>query len=289
MSTESTSIINAQGVPFQTEHDIPQADQKRLALDDLKCGFEKWRIWLALAYQDIRIRYRRSVLGPFWLTLSMAISTYSMGYLYSHLFHTDLQIYFPFLVSGVLSWTLISGSLLELIDGLAGAEAMIKQIKLPYSLHIHRIAARHMLIFFHNFLVIIPVIAIFHHVAKINFNTLLLIPSLILVYINSVTYGLILGIIGARYRDVSQIIKSLIQVIFFLTPIMWRPEVLPANKQFIVWFNPFASFVQIMRAPLLGLTPALHDLAAVAVYTAAGLWLCYKLLVRCRARIGYWV
>lgn len=260
-----------------------------LAFKDFRDGLAKWRIWLMLAYQDIKLRYRRSILGPFWITLSMAIWAYSMGFLYSHLFHSDLQTYFPYLVGGVITWVLISTLIVELTDTFSTTGNLLKQIKLPYTVYIHRIVARNILIFFHNMLVIVPVLAIFHQVAKVNFHTLFLFVGLAIIYINALFYGLTLAMIGSRYRDISQIIKSLIQVVFFLTPVMWKMDVLPANKQFVALFNPFSSFIEIIRAPLMGALPALHDFVMVAVVTIIGILICAFLFVRYRARIVYWI
>lgn len=246
---------------------FPQITMRQKALDDLKEGFVKWRIWLMLAYQDIKLRYRRSVLGPFWLTISMGITVYSMGFLYAKLFHVELQRYYPFLVGGMLSWSLISTILTEVTDGLTAADGFIKQIKMPYSLYIHRIAARNVLIFFHNILVIIPILIIFHQYAKINFNSLLLFPGLAILYFNCICYGLIIAMIGARYRDISQMIKSLVSVIFFITPVMWSPEALGRRHYYLVDLNPFYAFIELIRSPLLGHLPTLNNLLVVSVVT----------------------
>lgn len=261
----------------------------RLAFKDILDGLSKWRIWLMLAYQDVKLRYRRSILGPFWITLSMAISVYSMGFLYSHLFHSDLQSYFPFLVGGMIAWALLSTLITELTDAFSTSDNLLKQIKLPYSLYIHRIVTRNIIIFFHNTLVIVPLFFIFHQTTKVNWNTLFLLVGLFVIYINGLFYGLTLAMIGSRYRDISQIVKSLIQVIFFLTPVMWKPDVLSANKKFVVLFNPFSSFIQIIRAPLIGTLPALHDILVVSLMTLIGIFICYFLFIRYRARIVYWL
>src|ERR1700679_2205930 len=108
MSIESTALIN---------EECYSTNQKQYAIQDLTEGLKKWPIWLMLAYQDIKLRYRRSILGPFWLTLSIAITVYSMGYLYAHIFHIALEHYFPFLVAGMLSWNLISTIVTEFTDG----------------------------------------------------------------------------------------------------------------------------------------------------------------------------
>lgn len=269
--------------------DFPYISPQKAAWLDIFDGLKSYRIWLMLAYQDIKLRYRRSVLGPFWLTLSMAITVYSMGYLYGHLFHIELQRYYPFLVSGMLAWSLVATMITEFTDGFVTTEGLIKQIKLPYSLHIHRIAARNIIIFFHNLLVLVPILLLFHEYAKVNLNLLLLIPGLFILYINSISYGLILSMLGARYRDISQVIKSLVQVIFFITPVMWNPEILSPKNQFAVNLNPFYAFIELIREPLLGRQPSLQNLMMVSFVTILGLLISSMMFTRYRARIVYWL
>lgn len=264
-------------------------NRTRLARLDILDGLCKWRIWLMLAYQDIKLRYRRSIIGPFWITISMAITVYSMGYLYSHLFHTDLKTYFPFLVSGMISWTLLSSLITDLSDTFSSSEKLIKQIKLPFSLYIHQVALRNIIIFFHNIVVIIPILIIFPESAHINSKTLILIPNLLLIYINAFSYGLVLALIGARYRDMSQIIKSLVQVAFFLTPVMWNPNVLPPADRYIVTINPFYAFVELIRAPMIGTTPTLQNYGMALVITFIGFYLCGRMFNKYRGRIVYWL
>ncbi len=102
------------------------ADQSTLAWRDVTDSLHKWPIWTMLAYNDIKIRYRRSVLGPFWLTLSMAVTIYTMGYIYAHIFRMEMANYFPYLASGMLAWTLLSSIVLEFTDGFCGFRNLIK-------------------------------------------------------------------------------------------------------------------------------------------------------------------
>lgn len=288
MSTESYVATTDEQI-ITDEVIFPTRDQKVLAYRDLLDGIIKWRLWLMLSYQDIQLRYRRSILGPFWITISMAITSYSMGYLYGHLFHTDLQTYYPFLVAGMLSWTLISSLISDLTDAFINAENLIKQIKLPYSIHINRVVARNIIIFLHNIIVYLPIIALFHQVAKANLYSLLLIPGLFIIYVNAISYGLILAMIGARYRDISQIIKSLIQVAFFITPVMWNPSVLKPTDQYIALLNPFYAFVELIRAPMMGMQPTLNTLLMVIGTTLIGMTICTTMMTKYRSRIVYWI
>lgn len=290
MSTQNETLA-AELPNYQATEEIifQPTNQSKLAWLDLLDGIKKRNIWLMLAYQDIKLRYRRSVLGPFWLTISMAITIFTMGFIYANIFNTDLAHYFPFLAGGMLAWTLLSSIVLELIDGFTVSENLIKQVKLPYTLYVHRIAWRNMLIFAHNMAVFIPIYIYYHKTAQINFATLLLIPGLILVYLNAFSYGLILAIVGARFRDMSQIVRSLVQVIFFITPVMWKPDALPANQRYVVDLNPFSAFIDIIRAPLLGEVPEAYNVGVALFITVLGFALAWKLFIRSRNRIVYWI
>jgi ABC-type polysaccharide/polyol phosphate export permease len=219
----------------------------------------------------------------------MAITVYSMGYLYSKLFKVDLTHYYPFLVSGMLSWALISSMITDYTEGFILAESLIKQIKLPYTLYIHRIAYRNLLIFFHNIIVIVPILLIYHQTAKINLNTLILIPGLLVIYINAISFGLIISMLGARYRDIGQVIKSLLQVIFFVTPIMWSPDILGEKNQIIIILNPIYPFVELIRQPLLGAIPSLRSMEIALIISMISLFISHKIFSSYRARIVYWL
>jgi ABC-type polysaccharide/polyol phosphate export permease len=166
---------------------------------------------------------------------------------------------------------------------------MIKQITLPYCLYINKVIARNFIIFLHNIPILLPIIALFHETAKINLCTLMLIPGLLLIYLNGLTYGLTLAMLGARFRDISQIIKSLIQVVFFVTPVMWSPDILPPAKRFIATLNPFYAFIEFIRDPLIGKVPSLTSWLIVFAVTLLGFFISFKLFSRYRSRIVYWL
>ncbi len=217
----------------------------------------------------------------------MAITLYSMGYLYSVLFHVPLQQYYPFLVSGMLGWTLISTLVIEFSDGLLTYQGLIRQIKLPYTLHIHRIAARNLMIFLHNILVIVPVYIIFS--TKLNWSVLLLIPGIMVIYINAVSFGMLLAMTCARFRDMSPLVKSVIQVIFFVTPVMWKPDMLENRHHLLVDANPFYAILELIRAPLMGNAPALTCVITALIFTLASWIAMLCVFVRYRSRIIYWL
>ncbi len=242
---------------------------------------------MMLGSQDIKLRYRRSSIGPFWITISMAVTVYSIGFLYGHLFKVNLDEYFPYLASGIISWAFISTLMVESSNAFIESEQYIKNQENFMSLFMMRLILRNVIIFFHNLLVFVPIILIFH--TGVSVKMLLLIPGLLLVSINIFFWGTILAIIGTRYRDFSQIVSSVTQVIFFLTPIMWMPSLLPDKYQWAIDINPFNQFLNLIRAPMMNQTLSLHVMTVVFSLTLVGFMLYALILNKYRHRIVFWL
>lgn len=266
---------------------LPADCQRQLALEDIKKGLSMWRVWMLLSWQDVQLRYRRSTLGPFWITISMAVTIYTMGFLYGVLFKQDLSHYYPFLAAGLLSWNLISTILCESTTIFIESERFIKQLKQPYTLFVFRAVTRTFIIFLHNILVFIPIAIIFQ--IKFNWNILYFLLGLALIWINGISYSTILAIFGARYRDLTQLVNSLVQIIFFLTPILWSAKLLPKNLAYIAQYNPFADFIELLRNSLTGEPLSEYSLPIVLGITVFGLFFSFTLFVKYRSRIVYWL
>ena len=139
----------------------------------------------------------------------------------------------------------------------------------------------------HNFL-IVPVLLILFDI-PVSLVSLLVIPALILVAINAVWIGMLLGPLCTRYRDLPQIISSGVQLAFFVTPILYWPAQLADRLWVFTHLNPFASFVEIVRAPLLDQVPALHHYLFAFACTAVGWAVALPFYARFRGRIVYWL
>ncbi|MBU1042284.1 MAG: ABC transporter permease [Proteobacteria bacterium] len=258
----------------------------RTAVDDLSSGLKIYHIWIMLAWSEIKQRYRRSVIGPFWLTLSTAIMILAMGPLYGGLFGQSLNKYFLYLATSIIVWGLISSSINDACQVFIGSEGFIKQSSLPLSVYVLRLVWRNLIIFLHNVVVIIGV-AIFYP-PDINLSTLLVVPGLMILALNALWIGIVIGLVCARYRDVTQIVSSLVGIAFFITPVMWYPRMLGA-KEWMVNLNPLYHFMQILRAPILGEPVALINWITAVAVTLLGFMLMIVLFGRYRSRIAYWV
>lgn len=80
---------------------------------DLVDGFRRHELWLHLGWQDIKQRYRRSVLGPFWITIATGTTAVAMGGLYSKLFRLELSEHLPYVTLGLIVWNLINAAILD--------------------------------------------------------------------------------------------------------------------------------------------------------------------------------
>ena len=264
----------------------PAPSQTALALHDLVQGARAYHLWYLLGWQDIRQRYRRSVLGPFWLTLSMGVLVGALGFLYGMLFKFDVAEYVPYLALGFIVWTLIAGVANDGCNVFISAESIIKQVGLPLSIHVYRLIWRNLLMLFHNALVYVVVAAVFG--VWPGWAGLLALPGLVLLCVNGLWVVILFGIVSARFRDVPPIIGSIVRICFFVTPIIWMPELVPARAA-VVDINPFYHLVEVVRAPLLGEVPALESWLAVLGMAFAGWILAFAFLRRYRWRIAYWV
>jgi lipopolysaccharide transport system permease protein len=256
------------------------------ALADLRDGLSQWRLALALARLDLRNRYRGSVLGPLWMSLSSLIMLIGLGLLYGALFKLKLSNYLPHLAVSLIVWQWMAGFINDSCAALTSAEGVIRQMRLPYTLHALRIAFRNTLVAAHSLALIPIVFLIFGQVP--GPEALLAIPGLVLISINMLAGGLLLGMICARFRDIPPIVANAVQLAFFVSPILWKPELL---GDAMVWmaFNPFYALLETVRGPLLeGGGPPLAWLAAI-FYTTLHVVLAGFLFARFRSRIAFWV
>jgi ABC-2 type transport system permease protein/lipopolysaccharide transport system permease protein len=258
-----------------------------LALADLAEGVRKSWLWTTLAQQDVKLRYRGSILGPFWQTLTTAVMIGGMGLIYAKLFHTELQDYLPMLTVGLIFWMFIAGMITEGCGTFVGVQGIIQQVRLPFSLHAYRLVYRNLLTLAHNFVIVPVVLWIFPH-PILWMRLIELIPGLILITITGIWVSVLLGMISARFRDVPPIVGSVVQVVFFMTPIMWPIEALGRNAWW-AQLNPLFAAVDVLRGPLLGQPTARYSWAILATVTLLGCVAAFAFFARFRSRIAFWV
>ncbi len=243
-------------------------------------------LWSTLGWADIKFRYRRTILGPFWLVLSTGATVLAIGVLYAELFHNKTSSYIPFLACGMIIWSFVNVTIVEGCNVFITASPIIKSSSIPLSVHVFRLMWRNVVVFVHGFAIIIAT-WIYYRWA-LSPSVLLVIPGLMILSVFLFGSVLFSGVICTRFRDLPQIVMSLLQLLFFLSPVIWVPSDVIRSSP-IVWLNPFYSLIEIIRAPILGEPIDVHlwlvALVSTATVLAAGLAVYRKY----RRLVPYWL
>ena len=181
---------------------------------------------------DIRQRYRRSTLGQFWITASMAILITALGIIYSAIFHQPIAFYLPYVAASFVIWSFITSITIEGCATFLEAAGYARQLSVPLSAYALRTLFRSLFILAHN-LVILPVVWLIFAV-PLGWSSLWAIAGVILIILNGLWMVLLLGTLCARFRDLPQIVTSLVQILFFMTPVFFLPEQVPAKLRSIL-------------------------------------------------------
>ena len=266
----------------------------RRALDDLVVGWGQRQLWGHLGWQDIRQRYRRSVLGPMWISITMAVTAVALGILYAGLFGNDLAVQLPYVLVGFIIWGFISGCIGEGAEVFTSNEGLITHLPSPLSVHVYRLIWRQVLFFAHN--LVVYVVMLFIYPPHFTWPDLAALPAFGLLVANGAWVALLLGIVTTRFRDLLPITQSIVQLAFYMTPIVWTYETLTNSsnptireRAALVELNPFFHFMEILRRPMLGEPQLWHSWIVVLVITVVGWAVTLVALRRYRSRIAYWV
>ena len=255
-------------------------------ITDFGDTFSRWRTWFLLGNQDIYLRYKRSLIGPFWLSISLAAMCGGMALLYSQIFVISYQESLPWLATSLLVWMLLSQMMLEGGGVLMESEGPLRNVRIAQPILVMRMVYRNLLIFLHNLITILALLLITGH--QLNMITVLALPGLMAVLAVGFFYSLAIAPLCLRFRDISNVVATIMQIVFFMTPIIWRPEQGRVASEFVFW-NPFYHIIEVVRAPLLGLAPTAQNwtvtLSAIVVLGALGL----ISLASTRRRIFLWL
>lgn len=248
--------------------------------------FAHRELWVALAHIDLKNRYRGSVLGPLWLTLATGVLIGGVGLLYGGLFGNPLHLYLPYVAVSIVIWTFIATTLTEASNLFLGEGIVLKELPVPASLFITRLIYRNILVLAHNVIIMLIVLVAFPQSWSLD---LLLLPyALAILILNLWWLAILISTFSARFRDIPPIVASLLQILFFLTPIIWRKEDLP-DRALLVDLNPFYHLIEIVRAPIVG--AAVPTVSLVVCTLAAILGTIFALHLRkwAATRLVYWI
>ncbi len=301
VSSEQTPVVGADtavsDITEVTAADPIESDSQSWsrAWRDIRDGFRQRELWLSLGWQDIKQRYRRSVLGPFWITIATGVQATAIGILYAALLGQPLTEYLPYVAVGLIVWNVINASILEGAEVFVANEGLIKQLPSALSVHVYRLVWRQMLFFAHNLLIYFVVLALFGVWRDLHWTVVFAIPALVLLFLNAMWVSVLFGIFSTRYRDIAPILGSMTLMLFVLTPVMWNTKSLHeqggqvAERARLAEVVPTYHYLEIVRAPLLGDDQKPYHWVIVGAITVVG-WIAAAIALRkYRSRVPYWV
>ncbi len=259
----------------------------KIALIDLINSFKSYSLWSVLGWFDVLRRYRRSVLGPFWITISMGVTVGAMGPLYGSLFGFDVAEFIPHLTLGLIFWGLFSAIINESVNAFGESAHYMKQSFIPAPVFVLRVLYRQIVIFLHN-IILYPIILVILW-KPININILWFLPAFILVIINLFFIALLISIFCVRFRDMAQVTTSITTLLFFVTPIIWKIDQLPKERASFVDWNILAIYLELLRKPILGVEPSMYEWGVVSFLAILFGCIAVSVFAKNKAKINYWL
>lgn len=257
-----------------------------MGVRDLQASLQRIGLAWSLAWHDIVSRYRGSILGPFWITLSMGVMVGGIGLLNARLFHTTLHDFIPWVATGIVFFGVISGIINEGCETFVQAAGILSQTSLPMFTFVWRTVFRNLINLAHNFVIILIVLIYFGYWRTMNAPVA--VAGLLFLVANAAWIGMLVAIASARFRDVPQIVISIMQFAIFMTPVFWQTSRLGAAHPFLQ-FNPFYYMLEAVRAPLLGQPAVSHTYSVLALMAVAGWALTFFVFIRTRRRIVHYL
>lgn len=257
------------------------------AIDDLHKGLIQWRIWTALAWVSLKVRYSRSIFGLLWIPFSFSIFLGAKFLIFGSLFGREGSAYYAlYLTCGFFVWQLASGSVTSAANTFITSQGFIKNDALPLSVYVFKDVSRELLDMTLTAIVLIAVFLIFRPI--VTSTAVLCIAALVLIVANMIWLKLLVGVIATRYRDIGHFIQAIMRVMMFLTPIFWMPEQVGSAMVFL-WWNPFFHVLEIFRAPLIDNQVSLESWGFLGAITLVGWASALIVYGHYRWRIAFWL
>ena len=259
----------------------------QMALRDLRASVERIDLAWSLAWHDVVSRYRGSILGPLWITLSMGLMVLGIGFLWGELFQVPNKDFIPFVALGIVFFGTVTGTINEGCETFTQAAGMLSQTALPMFTFVWRTVFRNVINLGHHLVIVLAVLIYAGFWRTANYPVAAL--GLTFLVINVAWISMLVAIISARFRDIPQIVQAITQAAAIMTPVFWPADRISEKHRAILDLNPFYHLLEAVRAPLMGKVVAPHTYLFLAGMAALGWAITFALFANTRRRIVHYL
>lgn len=256
------------------------------AVEDIVGGIKLAPLWSTLGWDQTVSRFRRTILGPFWLSANMFAIALAFSLVFGGLLGTDWRVTFALILSGVLTWSIVGGPLSECAGLFPTSSSMMMTHKLPLTFYVCLTMYRVCINFAAQLIALWVVLLILRMGSVPSWHLIFGLP---IVICTVSLMGLVIAFPAARYRDVQQLIGAALQVLFFITPIVWAPINMSRRQRLLAHYNPLAHLVALVREPLLGRAPHPADWSWSIGTLFVSFALAVIVLAAYRKRVIFWL
>jgi ABC-type polysaccharide/polyol phosphate export permease len=220
------------------------------------------------AWLDTVCQYRRSKIGPLWETINVLVMTLGIAVVSSAVIGGAVSQLIGYIGLGIIVWTAITAQIGEGASTFLHNREYILSSNLSIDLYAARMIFRIFITFCHHIVLYFVGIAI--GLISLHWSALLALPGILLLFVNGFWVIVLLALVCARFRDVELIVRNLLQLAFFVTPVFWDYRHIVSDRKYIIDYNVLFYFLEIVRAPLLGEVPPLQTYVIVLAVTVVG-------------------
>jgi ABC-2 type transport system permease protein len=257
-----------------------------VALLDLNEALRLAPVWLHSGWIDVVWKFRRTRIGPFWYTLGLAAFVLTMGTIWGFILRQDPAEYFRYVTTSLIVWTLIASLITEGAGVLVAGQATALSMRFPFVAFACAHVWRAVLLFAHHFVLYVAVMVFTFH--SPGWPVLLAPIGLVLIVANGVWISLLIGMICLRWRDLGPATSTAMQIMLFVTPVFWSPQMLGPELALAAELNPLFHLIRVVRDPLLGNVPPVESWIWVLGTLVVGMVVTLWAYGRFRDRMPYW-
>ena len=254
----------------------------------LKRTLRALRIGRILGVDDVKETYRRTLVGPLWITIGLGVQVGMIGVVFALIFSAEVKTYLPYLAVSLVVWNFLQQSISDGCNAFIKSGRLIRQLPLPFMAYVQRILWKQTFIFSHNFIVVPIVFILFGY--GLNESAFFFPLGLAILLANLGWIVVVVGIVSARYRDLPPIVQSLLTMAFYVSPIIWMPTAIPVGyRGVILGLNPVYHLMEMVRGPILGEIPQIVSIVVTTSLAVVGWVVAWLLLRKLGPSIAFWV